>query len=447
MQQFDKIHAYSKLVCDQIRWKKAQPVIAEEIENHLIDQKEVYMADNMDEETATAEAIQQMGDPVQVGTELDRVHRPKPEWNIIILTMVALMLGIGIKIFITNSGDFIEPKNAIIAGVIGIVFMVGAYFADYTIIGKFPKTFYFTILIITIFLRVTSNIRDYYYAQYAVLLFPLAYAAFVYSMRGKGYWSLILSGIAYGLLVYVAFLIPSFSQFVIITLSGLVIFCFAIQKGWFKIHKLCGYLMIAVPVFLAAMISKDYIWGQLKIALHPELEAQGTGYINLLVKDILKNSKFISNGEMSKTYFPCMDTDYVLTYLIYQFGWISMILISVLLAAFIIFGFRLCLKQKSILGLLMSLSVMLIFTFQTVFYILANLGFIFTSFSLPLISYGCTATIINMALIGVMLSVFKSGSIVKDKHFEKRTTKHMLISRKNGEFVISFKDHGGSVDV
>lgn len=423
MQLYKDIKEYSQLVCDQIRWRKARPVIAEEIENHLIDQKEAYIADGMDEKAATAEAIRQMGDPVQVGTALDRVHRPKTEWSLIIFTVATLLLGIGIKIFITDDGYSNEPAYTIIAAMIGIAVMMGAYFADFTIIGKFPKTIYSAIMIIT-FLLISFSKETYgysVYAHYVVILFPLAYAAFVYSMRKKGYLGLILSGIAFGISAYMALVVPSFSELIVFILSGLIILCIAIHKNWFQINRLTSYNMVAIPTIAVAVMAIPYVKENLEVAFHPEMDANGAGYITLFIRNIFTGAHFIGQADVRIDYFPCMDTDFLLTYLIYRFGLISLVIILLLFTAFIICGFRLCFKQKSMLGILVSVSVMLTFSFQVILYILSNLGFriISTGYSLPLVSYGCTSTVINMALIGIMLSVFKSGSIVRDNDGQK----------------------------
>lgn len=68
MQQSTKINEYLKIVCEQIRWKKAHGVISEEIENHIIDQKNAFINEGLDEEAAIDKAILDMGDPVVVGS-------------------------------------------------------------------------------------------------------------------------------------------------------------------------------------------------------------------------------------------------------------------------------------------------------------------------------------------------------------------------------------------
>jgi len=52
---------------------------------------------------------------------------------------------------------------------------------------------------------------------------------------------------------------------------------------------------------------------------------------------------------------------------------------------------------------------------EVVFYVISNLGFPIITSTLPFISYSGMSIIINMTLIGIMLSVFKSGDIVRDE--------------------------------
>lgn len=40
----DAFHRYAEKVCEQIRWKKAHSAVAQEIEDHLTDQKNAYLA-------------------------------------------------------------------------------------------------------------------------------------------------------------------------------------------------------------------------------------------------------------------------------------------------------------------------------------------------------------------------------------------------------------------
>ena len=64
---------YLKKVLEQIRCKKAQGEIREELRAHIEDQKEANLAAGMSAEEAEREAVADMGDPVETGIALDKV--------------------------------------------------------------------------------------------------------------------------------------------------------------------------------------------------------------------------------------------------------------------------------------------------------------------------------------------------------------------------------------
>ncbi len=73
--------------------------------------------------------------------------------------------------------------------------MLGAYFLDFTIIGKRPLIVYFSAVLTVVllcFIPGQPNIFSHY-AQYVLLLFPLAFAALLYRLRGRKYTGLLLS--------------------------------------------------------------------------------------------------------------------------------------------------------------------------------------------------------------------------------------------------------------
>jgi len=123
-------------------------------------------------------------------------------------------------------------------------------------------------------------------------------------------------------------------------------------------------------------------------------------------------------------------------------GWVSFVVIVSALAFFMAQGMMRCLRQKSNLGLVVSTAVMLTFAVQTVEYVLFNLGFQMASpIALPLI-VSCNATlIINMTLVGFMLSVFRSGDAVMDKHYSVDARK--WVSWEDGRLIIDFKPTSG----
>jgi cell division protein FtsW (lipid II flippase) len=156
-------------------------------------------------------------------------------------------------------------------------------------------------------------------------------------------------------------------------------------------------------------------------------------------RELLHASVFVGHGAaVDAPHWIGNSTDYLLTYLIYNIGWLSFILIIGALAFFIVRAGVACFKQKSILALLVSLSVLLTFTLQVIGYIISNLGVIgMMPISLPLISHSHIAVMINLVLIGIMLSAFRTGDVAKDDDILKIRS-HRFITWRDRKLIISF---------
>ena len=450
----ESFNQYTELVSRQLRWKKARSVIEQEIGAHLCDQRDALMKNGMDEDSATRESIRQMGDAVDIGTELDRVHRPKPAWELFALAVILALIGVFIRVFLTYDSDSPwQPIYNVTAVLLGTGCMLGAYFLDFTIIGKHPLLVYFGAALMSVFfviLRHPIVNGKYYYAQYVLLLFSLAFAALLYRLRGRKYVGLILALAGVVLLGFCCILVPSVGGLAITVLSALALVFVAAAGDWFSIGRARSFVFIGAAALLSAILlllaimMNGGLTANISAASDPRSDMC---WESVFVRELIGGARFIgcgATGEYSKgvsTFGDIMNTNFLLTWLIHNFGWIAFIVVMSVFAAFLFCGFRLCFKQKNMLGRLISLSVMLTLTFQTVFYVATNLGFsLINSIALPLVSYGNTYTVINMALIGVMLSAFRTGSLVKDG-----TTGHRVASKrlfwKDGELTISFKRH------
>jgi len=136
-----------------------------------------------------------------------------------------------------------------------------------------------------------------------------------------------------------------------------------------------------------------------------------------------------------------VNTDYLVTYIIGRFGWVAFLGLLMVLAIFLGRGAYLCMKQKSILGKLVSLSVLMTLVIEMAVYILSNLGYqFFTQTSLPFVSFGGMAVCVNLGLLGVLLSVFRSGELVRDRQNGVINNRGRFIEIVDGKLII---DIGG----
>ena len=387
------------------------------------------MAEGCDEDTATEKAILQMGDPVLIGGQLDRTHRPKVEWSIVIITALALVFRIIIHIAAFKELPVRGPGlfENLISIFIGIGALVIAYYIDFIVIGKYPKVVFLGfILVTTVYMFISPVISGRIaYGPYLLLLFPTVFAGIVYHVRSKGYLGISLCILC--LLVPIPFglFIPSFTSIGLNMLICLMLITLAIAKNWFKVNKFIAILLVyVITIFVSLLIfvaNKVHISDKILGVLNPYIEPQRTGYMSLVIRDVLRGSQFFGQGTLTVNlpigrYLPEIYSDSLLAYLVYKFGWIAAFLILVFSLIFVYHIFSLCSKQKSILGSLVATSVFLTFTVQVIFFFIFNLGIpVFSMVLLPIIAPDRAATIVNMLLIGLMLSVFKSGDYVQDK--------------------------------
>lgn len=454
MQVYDDIKKYSKTVCDQIRWKKVRPIVEKEIENHIYDQSEAYILDGLGEEDAIKKAIAQMGDPVIIGGEFDKTHKPKPQWIMIVLVGVLMSLGIITNYLIDNSGLSIKGFS-LLPYVLAFGVFVICYYIDFTFLGRFAMAIYiavlgFSIMGIVLGRPVNGSLTLGFMGisvslSHLSLVFPLSLALLVYVMKDKGYFGILLCGIGAIPLGLILLKIPTLIGLIVFTLSVIGILGFAVYRNWFKVDVKKGLALVLIPgaIILVALISVVLYSHKLTIVIDPYQDKMGEGYIYYLIREFVSGSNLIGSGGIPEginniSNLPGISTEYTLVYLIHRFGFIVLIGIIVLLALFTIIGLYKITKQKNTLGSLVALSVIIPFMLQVIVYIISNLGFSLTStLSMPFISHGKFALFINSALTGFMLSVFRTGYIYSDCSLTSKNQKYF--SYNNGKLIINIK--------
>jgi len=422
----NRIDEYIDNVCKQIRNKKAHKLIKNELENHIIDQKNAFVKQGLDEQTALDKAIKEMGDPVSVGNQFDKIHKTKPEWSIIFFTVVMIIINLAVNILISKDRNLIDSTvlcKLFISAILGIALLSALYFIDYSIIAKYSKILLIAFVIVGVILN-----TNYYIAKIfsciIILAVPL-YATIVYNLKGKGYAGIIIS--ALGCLVITVVFLDSFVSYVLLfALCCIIILTVSTLKGWFNIKYklftvLCGFIILFVPIVFV-LINSPYRLERLLFIINPYKDPLGAGYQCVITKEVLKHSQLIGAFEpfdfFNNTINPQNITgfvpefeDLIITYLISKFGFIAGIFVIGMFAILIARIFKICFNQKSTLGFIVSFSCILAITMQTINYITFNLGFYLLSSGLPLITSG-VSLIVNMCLIGILLSVFKNDNLI-----------------------------------
>ena len=430
------IAAYLEAVQGQIRWKRARPLLVRELERHLEDQRDDFLKEGKAPDEAERLAVEDMGDPVTVGTELDRVHRPRPQWGLLGLTIALAAIGVVLLVLFRQS--YVQQMGIMrfLASLgLGTVAMLGMYFFDVSRLVRHARAVYIGTLAMTVLLR--AVLYPTYYNALMSALYPLIYALWLYSFRGKGWKGFVLVILGGVPLAVSCEVIPSMSSLSVLLLSGLVVTLYAVGRDWFGVGRWKGLASaLAIPALLLTwLLSQGYLSslrGRLQIALHPEQDKLGRGFRGFILQAFWQDVpplrqhgsvgaavhagvrvRVLTSGgqEMRPIDF---SHGFLPASMAAAWGWVPLLVLLAALGGRFLWLLVKGLRQSYLPGRLVVLAVTLTLGLQTLFSAALNFGFVLFSASLPLV-VGNFQTVVDMALIGLALSVFRGDSVAREE--------------------------------
>lgn len=449
----DQIETYVETVMDQVRWKKARPGLAAEIRTHLLDQRDACLAQGMDEGAAQGEAVRQMGDPVALGTDLDRVHRPRPQGSLLVFALALAALGTMVRLFLTmDTPSEIPGLTHIIGGVLGAVCLAAGYRLDVSALGRVAGWLCLGFLIVItpmlpiwVFSWQESEVPAIYLL---LILFPLTLALLLWRLRGRG-WPGLLGALAWALLCGVlCLLIPRLLAFSQVILSTLVLGLFFTCRDWFGIGKKLGTVLVTLlGLGVLFLIVYYWYWRQFRFDIHPELDPLNQGYYAAAIRTALSGAKWLGPVDPALWFtengwplVPNIEGDNLLTNLICSWGWLPFLAVVGAFAAFFLWMLWKTLRLRQTLGRAVCLGGLTALGVQAVFSLLLNLGVPLFAASFPLV-VGNTGTVLNMFFIGLMLSAFRDGAMPEEQPGAVGRTRRTLpaVSWADGVLTVDFK--------
>lgn len=408
----------------QMRWKRARPVAAKELADHLSDQYEAFLDEGMDEDAAAEATAREMGDAVETGTRLDRAWRPRPDWVMLGIVLAVAAVGLVVQYVLRPHND-LEWYMLLGHYVAGTICLVLGYFLDYTIFGRHCKLLYTLWCVVGLLMafgplqRIQSG-ANFYLRQW-VWFFPVLFAGILYSQRGKG-----TPGIRNCLLYmlgmwFFAMFAPSTSALCVLTVVSCGMLAAAVWRGAFGKRTKGRLLLSLLPVLMIAAYAAylfcfyDSAREQIAALLHPQAAANGDGYMGSVIQRILFGIPAPEIEPIDTTWlFARVDgiSDWILTIMKMRHGWAGFLILLGLEVLFLLWGFRLARRQTGLLARGVCMGVMLTFALQAALYVLQNSGFMLVAaYGLPLLSYGGNYLFQTMFLLGVLLSAQRSGQL------------------------------------
>lgn len=431
---------YLYLLEEQIRTKRARPMVLEEVEAHIEDQKLAFLAEGMTDAGAEEAAVREMGDPVEAGVALDRVHRPKMEWSVLAGIILISIMGFAIQMAVIltayagNRAGWVSWAFSQGAGkhlavmAAGVALMLIVCWLDYSLMDRFAVIFWLFINALLVFCIAAGpvvNGRPLYLSQSASLLIPF-YAGILYHFRGQGQKGLIKGAAC--LCIPVLILLYNYMLSMIIVLGGVgvILLHVSIYKGWFGNQRKKLYLrfwcvmllagglaVLALALSTGGQILPDYQLSRIQAWLQPGRYLDYNYFAAAVAEAgtaVREGASFLAGNMLEE-----VRNTYLWLYIFRCIGTQKGILITGFVAAFWLYLLHVVRRQKNQLGYIVSLGCVLFLGLQTVLYIGMNFGFVpMGSLYMPFISNGGSYLLTTYFYMGILLSVCRNSRVVKN---------------------------------
>ena len=295
---------FLKEVTNHIKSKEAKKFVATELEFHLKKAKNTWIEKGLSEVDAEDKAVQQMGSPIKLGQELNKLHKPRVDWLIIILLVTVMGLGF-LPIVSLGDAGFMDVnhflKNKVIFVILGVAAAFGMMMIDYRKLERLGWLFYtigvLILLMISYFPNTTINGEPFIKigpitmeVLMAIPFFFLAWASFFNNSRLK-VWHL---GILFLFSLYLFLMIPNLST------TFIYIMMVFVMLWWSKLGKKKALMITAVPICLSIIGGllflpsvEEYQLARILGFLNPENYADGPGYMYLRLKELMSSSGLV----------------------------------------------------------------------------------------------------------------------------------------------------------
>lgn len=408
------IKNFLNIVSEEIKYKPVRKNIEEEMKLHIEECKEGFILDGMTEIEAEEKAVLQMGDPKKIGKNLNKIHRNKIDWKLVLIILALTCLGFlnaankgfGIE---TNSGMSITQTSEayIVAIILGGLFSLLLYGINYKKFYKYSLILYIIATMLTIIHCNLGNEFDgtiFNNFNTTILSAPIYIIAFVGLIENKNRENSVIkskTNIKIVLLSIISIIILGTRNIEYAFLVGIVYLIISIIK--LVEQKENKYKCMAVVLLL--LITICILFASLK----PNVRM-----INK-EKNIMNSAKLfgkVDSIDFTESYF-VKSANYAFICLLANNGWViscGMILLIILLNLKLIIN---AIKIKDSYGKFLIIGIASMFIVETVLNLVINVGLgIPSDFNIPLVSYGKINLIIDMMCLSVTLSVYRKKNII-----------------------------------
>jgi cell division protein FtsW (lipid II flippase) len=421
----NRVQNYINNICSKVKNKRVHKEIKDELIAHIQEMSSEYISSGMNKEEAVSKALKEMGAWETVGEDLNKVHKQNPEWSVISLSVIMVLIGIGMMYLLYLTGYFksIYSENGyrlvtrtVIWSTLSIGVLIGACFIDYRKLKNYSKYLYITAIISIILALCFSPVNGirlwiqlsyltFNVGQLAPILLIIALAGFYNNYDWNSKFN-IVKGITLGILPIIFLMLTGDASSCMIYGISVIVLLF-LNKANKVIVSI--FACMGIGAILISKTTNSIIKGFLSN------DANGAGFIYSRLEIVRSSAVLFGKAkEFNNQILPESYTDFMFASIVYNLGWIAGALVVVLISVFLFKVVKIALATKNNYAKTLVLGLTSLLGAQFVLNIFMNLGmFPAIGVAMPFVSYGGTSVITNMFVIGIIINVYRGRTISK----------------------------------
>lgn len=340
-------------------------------------------------------------------------------FSVIIITIFGLVM-ISSSSYVWAEYKFNNPyKYLINQGIFFILSLISMYVVskiDYKILYKYSKVFILIVIIMLILViipgigTVRNGSRSWFgiggfgiqpseFAKLAIIIFASKYLS---ENKNSRLPILFLGLFLFGLIM----LQPDFGTgMVLIMIVVSLLFISGMKISFFIRIGLLGVIGITILILIA-----PYRLKRILSFLNPWSDPLGSGFqIIQSLYAIGPGGLFglgLGNSVQKHFYLPEPQTDFIFAIISEEFGFLGIVIVSILFLTIIISAINIALKSKDLFSKYLVFGITFWISFQTILNLMVVVGLIpVTGVTLPFLSYGGSSLLILYTSIGIILNV------------------------------------------
>ena len=432
-------------VCKEIQYEPVRKGISEELTSHIQDLKEEYLDKGINEQEAEQKAVSQMGIAEEIGKKLNKIHKPKLDWKLLLLILALMGFGVFVAIIKQSTMNSNNLGRTIAYMMFGIILSIGVYFYDYRKLKKHSLILY----IIATILMILPNFNGimvngvYYIGIFNIAIYPstiavplylIAFIGFIINYNSNNNYNLTILNkdisinkdiikmtVTCIIAIVLIEIVPSFANASILGISYFVIATIKIIQSKTNIAKKL-VLLYGVPLFLGIIMflmllqGSSYRAERFLTSFNPERDPNGSGWVGMQQKEVLEKSKLVGEADTDilsvEHSILGIESNYTFIYIIGKAGYLIaglLTLIIILTSIRMIYNAK---NVKELYGKYLIIGLSSLFILQSFATILMNINMgLQTNVNIPFITYGGVFFIVNILSVALILSIYRRKDI------------------------------------